>query len=95
LLYTVTTESTYYGIVDYIKAEYVMGDYSLYKALEREFVADSERCEHELAVFRLKKKKSVLLVNFGGGGVVFQEYVCKILKKKVQMSDTSMSNSRP
>lgn len=52
MLYTVTTESTYYGIVDYIKAEYVMGDYSLYKALEREFVADSERCEHELAVFR-------------------------------------------
>ena len=50
MLYTVTTESTYYGIVDYIKAEYVMGDYSLYKALEREFVADSERCEHELAV---------------------------------------------
>ena len=56
MLYTVTTESTYYGIVDYIKAEYVMGDYSLYKALEREFVADSERCEHELAVFRFKKE---------------------------------------
>ena len=72
-------------------------------ALEREFVAASERCEYERAVFRLKKTK-YMLVTFGGGGVTFQGYVKKKktsqrreqqssvkIKIKLPVSDANMS----
>jgi hypothetical protein len=59
-------------------------------ALEREFVAASERCEYERAVFRLKKTK-YMLVTFGGGGVTFQGYVKK--KKTSQRRDHEQQSS--